>query len=168
MNWLITGGCGFIGLRLIRHLLKQQNQQIRILDNLSVGTREDLAKVSEFVEAPPREFFPSTHSGKPVQLIVGDILDETLIIQSLRHIDVVVHLAANTGVGPSVEDPRSDCATNVMGTFNLLDASRLSKVKRFVFASSGAPVGEVKPPIHEELAPHPVSPYGASKLAGEG
>ena len=168
VNWLITGGCGFIGLRLIRHLLKQQNQQIRILDNLSVGTREDLAKVSEFVEAPPREFFPSTHSGKPVQLIVGDILDETLVIQSLRHIDVVVHLAANTGVGPSVEDPRSDCATNVMGTFNLLDASRLSKVKRFVFASSGAPVGEVNPPIHEELAPHPVSPYGASKLAGEG
>ena len=168
VNWLITGGCGFIGLRLIRHLLKQQNQQIRILDNLSVGTREDLAKVSEFVEAPPREFFPSTHSGKPVQLIVGDILDETLVIQSLRHIDVVVHLAANTGVGPSVEDPRSDCLTNVMGTFNLLDASRLSKVKRFVFASSGAPLGEVNPPIHEELAPHPVSPYGASKLAGEG
>ena len=168
MNWLITGGCGFIGLRLVRHLLKQENQFIRILDNLSVGTREDLAKVSEFVEASRAKIFSSTHSEKPVQLIVGDILDETLVLQTLRNIDVVVHLAANTGVGPSVEDPRTDCLTNVIGTFNLLEAARSAQVKRFVFSSSGAPVGEVTPPIHEELAPHPVSPYGASKLAGEG
>ena len=57
---------------------------------------------------------------------------------------------------------------NVFGTFNMLEASRQQKVKRFVFASSGAPIGEVEPPIHEEKAPRPVSPYGASKLAGEG
>jgi UDP-glucose 4-epimerase len=57
---------------------------------------------------------------------------------------------------------------NVIGTFNMLEASRRNQVKRFVFASSGAPIGEVEPPIHEELAPHPVSPYGASKLACEG
>lgn len=55
-----------------------------------------------------------------------------------------------------------------MGTFNMLEGARHNGVKRFVFASSGAPVGECQPPIHEELAPHPVSPYGASKLAGEG
>ena len=158
VNWLITGGCGFIGLHLILHLLKQQNQQIRILDNLSVGTREDLAKVSEFVEASPPEIFSSIHSEKPVQLIVGDILDDALVLHSLRDIDVVVHLAANTGVGSSVEDPRADCYTNVNGTFNLLEASRSAQNKRFIFASSGAPVGEVIPPIHEELAPHPVSP----------
>ena len=168
MNWLITGGCGFIGLRMVRHLLKQENQHIRILDNLSVGTREDLAKISEFVEGSPKDSFSSAHSEKPVQLIVGDILDQTLVLQSLENIDLVVHLAANTGVGPSVEDPRSDCLTNVIGTFNLLEAARSAQVKRLVFASSGAPVGEVNPPIHEELAPHPVSPYGASKLAGEG
>jgi UDP-glucose 4-epimerase len=57
---------------------------------------------------------------------------------------------------------------NVVGTFNYLDAARQNRVKRFIFASSGAPAGEVEPPIHEELPPHPVSPYGASKLAGEG
>ena len=57
---------------------------------------------------------------------------------------------------------------NVIGTFNMLEAARQNNVKRFIFASSGAPIGECEPPIHEELAPHPVSPYGASKLAGEG
>jgi len=81
---------------------------------------------------------------------------------------VIIHLAANTGVGPSVENPRADCMANVIGTFNYLEAARINNVPRFVFASSGAPAGEVEPPIHEELPPHPVSPYGASKLAGEG
>jgi UDP-glucose 4-epimerase len=57
---------------------------------------------------------------------------------------------------------------NVIGTLNVLEAARQKGVKQFVFASSGAPAGEVEPPIHEEIAPHPVSPYGASKLAGEG
>jgi UDP-glucose 4-epimerase len=56
---------------------------------------------------------------------------------------------------------------NVLGTLNYLEACRSNRVKRFVFASSGAPIGDCNPPIHEELAPHPVSPYGASKLAGE-
>ena len=83
-------------------------------------------------------------------------------------IDVIVHLAANTGVEPSVRNPRADMEANVAGTLNLLEAARRKNVKRFVFASSGAPAGEVDPPIHEEIAPHPVSPYGASKLAGEG
>ena len=58
--------------------------------------------------------------------------------------------------------------TNVIGTFNMLEAARIQGVKKFIFASSGAPVGEDTPPIHKELAPHPVSPYGANKLAGEG
>ena len=67
-----------------------------------------------------------------------------------------------------LEYPRLDMTLNVVGTFNYLEAARLNNVPRFVFASSGAPAGEVEPPIHEELPPHPVSPYGASKLAGEG
>jgi UDP-glucose 4-epimerase len=82
--------------------------------------------------------------------------------------DVIVHLAANTGVGPSVENPFLDMEINVGGTFNVLEAARHHQVKRFIFASSGAPAGECEPPVHEELPPHPVSPYGASKLAGEG
>jgi UDP-glucose 4-epimerase len=82
---------------------------------------------------------------------------------------VIVHLAANTGVMPSIENPRADCMSNVVGTLNYLEAARHNGVGRFVFASSGGTtIGEAEPPIHEEMVPHPVSPYGASKLAGEG
>jgi len=70
-------------------------------------------------------------------------------------------------VAPSVEDPRADCLANVIGTLNYLEAARMGSIERFVFASSGATIGEVEPPIHEEMTPHPVSPYGASKLSGE-
>jgi UDP-glucose 4-epimerase len=69
---------------------------------------------------------------------------------------------------PSIADPLSDCYTNVIGTLNMLEAAHKASARRFVFASSGAPIGEVTPPIHEELPAHPCSPYGASKLSGEG
>ncbi|MCG6878849.1 MAG: GDP-mannose 4,6-dehydratase, partial [Deltaproteobacteria bacterium] len=65
-------------------------------------------------------------------------------------------------------NPVSDMENNVRGTLNMLESARRNGVGRFIFASSGAPVGEVEPPIHEELAARPVSPYGASKMAGEG
>jgi UDP-glucose 4-epimerase len=167
MNWLITGGCGFIGTSLIARLLAQDaKHHIRILDNLSTGSRDDLSSITPFLEISNIEDF--SLSLDIVELFVGDILDESLAYEITKNIDVIVHLAANTGVGPSVENPRLDCYTNVIGVFNYLDAARINKVPRFIFASSGAPIGEVNPPIHEELAPHPVSPYGASKLAGEG
>jgi UDP-glucose 4-epimerase len=168
MNWLITGGCGFIGISLIARLLldTDANHNIRILDNLSTGTRDDLSSVAPFLEVENIDKLSASLDG--IELVVGDILDEDLAYKVTKNIDVIVHLAANTGVGPSVEDPRLDCYTNVIGVFNYLDAARINKVPRFIFASSGAPAGEVDPPIHEELPPHPVSPYGASKLAGEG
>jgi UDP-glucose 4-epimerase len=166
MNWLITGGCGFIGTSLIKTLLQENNQHnIRVLDNLTTGTREDLAIACEYREIQPEQ---AGSAPEGVELIVGDILNEKLATQISHNIDVIVHLAANTGVGPSVENPRADCLANVMGTFNYLEAARINQIPRFIFASSGAPAGEVEPPIHEELPPHPVSPYGASKLAGEG
>ena len=145
---------------------------IRVVDNLSVGTRQDLAMVGTYAEVD-RSAIPvfsqqSSTSAPSVQLVVGDIGDEELALRAGEGIDVVVHLAANTGVAPSVEDPRSDCISNVIGTLNYLESARHNRAKRFVFASSGAPVGECTPPIHEEMVPHPVSPYGASKLAGEG
>ena len=170
-RWLVTGGCGFIGTSLIKTLIKEGGHAIRVVDNLSVGTRDDLAHICDFIEldssAPDFDSSLLTSHSLP-QLIVGDILDDRLALKAAQGMDVIVHLAANTGVGPSVADPRSDCVTNVIGTFNYLEAARQNQVKRFVFASSGAPVGECDPPIHEELAAHPVSPYGASKLAGEG
>lgn len=169
MRWLITGGCGFIGTSLVRNLTAQGGHRIRVLDNLSVGSREDLAAVCPYTEIDADQATISfSESEPPVQLVVGDILDESVALNVARDIDVIVHLAANTGVAPSVEDPRKDCITNVIGTLNYLESARHNGVKRFVLASSGAPLGEQEPPLHEELAPHPVSPYGASKLAGEG
>ena len=164
-RWLITGGCGFVGTSLIARILKDQpDVHICILDNLSVGTTDDLAEVCSFDEVSE-----NTIPDKPgVFLLTGDIRNAELCLAATIGIGCIVHLAANTGVGPSVEDPRADMESNIIGTFNMLEGARLNGVKRFVFASSGAPAGTVEPPIHEELAPHPVSPYGASKLAGEG
>jgi UDP-glucose 4-epimerase len=166
-KWLITGGCGFLGRNLISNLQNEGKTFIRIVDNLKVGTKEDLSAVTDFSEISHDEISSDFPSGK-VELITGDILDKDLAMQACEGMDVIVHLAANTGVAPSVADPRMDCENNVIGTFNYLEAARKNNVKRFVFASSGAPAGEVSPPIHEEMPPHPVSPYGASKLAGEG
>lgn len=170
-SWLITGGCGFIGTALIGRLKAEHPQaRIRVLDNLSVGTKQDLKQVCQFVETSLVR-----NKGKsadvmdcPVELFVGDIKEPEICEICAKDMDIIVHLAANTGVGPSVADPRKDMEANVLGILNMLEAARSQKVERFVFASSGAPVGEVEPPIHEKLAPKPVSPYGASKLAGEG
>lgn len=167
MKWLITGGCGFIGTSLVADLVAEGTHAVRVLDNLLVGGPDELATVTDFRETQATAVVPMTEGGQ-VELVVGDILDPDLALRAASGADVIVHLAANTGVAPSVEDPRGDCVTNVLGTFNLLEAARHDRIRRFVFASSGAPVGEVDPPIHEELAPRPVSPYGASKLAGEG
>ena len=161
-NIVITGGCGFIGHNLIRILL-QRGDRVRVLDNLTVGTRERLREVANVAEsavwAEPR---------KRVSLIVGDIRDKDVCIRALDGADAVVHLAAQCGVIPSIENPLFDCETNILGTVNVLQASVEQGVKQFVFASSSAPLGKTVPPVHEEMVPKPMSPYGASKLAGEG
>ncbi|MDL1976289.1 MAG: NAD-dependent epimerase/dehydratase family protein [Deltaproteobacteria bacterium] len=174
-RWLITGGCGFIGTSLIAHLLKENpTTRIRVLDNFSVGTKEDLAEVCSLSTAPsaldtqPPSLRPQSSILSPVELVAGDIRDYEICLACCQGVDIVVHLAANTGVAPSVENPRADMESNVFGIFNLLEAARINEVNKFIFASSGAPIGECEPPIHEEMAPRPVSPYGASKLAGEG
>ena len=168
MNWLITGGCGFIGTALIRTLKEEGNPGIRVVDNLTVGDRDDLATAADFVEKSSEEPGPMDPDG-PVELVVGDITDGELALRAAEGADAIVHLAARTGVLPSVEDPRGDCWANVFGTLNFLEAARHNGVGRFVFASSGGTViGDVEPPINEEMAPRPTAPYGASKLAGEG
>lgn len=181
-RWLITGGAGFIGCNLIKRLVSESAAYIRVLDNLSVGAREDLNRVCSFSEIDisslptlvkggerrSPDTSPAVPRSSPVQLIVGDIRDASVCFHAAKDMDVIVHLAANTGVAPSVANPRADMEANVVGTLNMLEAARENGTKRFIFASSGAPIGECEPPIHEELAPHPVSPYGASKLAGEG
>lgn len=164
-NILITGGCGFLGVSLIKKLLALQSKNIRLIDNLSVGKKKHLRQVCEFTEINPNNLKGSPNG---LELIVGDIRDQDLAIKVAKGIDTIIHLAANTGVGPSIEKPQVDMSVNIIGTFNYLEASRVNKISKFIFASSGAPIGEVEPPIHEEIPPHPLSPYGASKLAGEG
>jgi UDP-glucose 4-epimerase len=169
MRWLITGGCGFIGRNLLRRATRDADVVFRIVDDLSTGTREELRAVVDFAEfdADDPAIPWSEWTRARVELVRADIRDLALARKLAAGADVVAHLAANTGVGPSVDDPVRDCTMNVLGTLNYLEACRSNGVRRFVFASSGAPIGDCNPPIHEELAPHPVSPYGASKLAGE-
>ena len=164
-NIVITGGCGFIGVNLVRYLLKlEENIRIRIVDNFSVGQPEDLEKICAI-----KRFEANQLNGwqDGVSLVEGDILDEDLAEKICHGADGVVHLAANTGVIPSIENPRMDCMINVLGTFTYLNACLMQSVARFVLASSGAPLGEKMPPIHEEMVARPISPYGASKLCGE-
>lgn len=165
MSWLITGGCGFIGTALVRHLLTKGFENIRVIDNLEVGSRSDLSKITNFTELKPEHLLSRP---KGVELVIGDVCDISLAAMVVKGCKYIVHLAANTGVTPSVKNPRLDCMVNVMGTLNYLEAARSNNVCRFIFASSGAPIGQINPPIHEEIAPHPASPYGASKLSGEG
>jgi UDP-glucose 4-epimerase len=163
-TFLVTGGCGFIGQALIAELLREDTHFIRVVDNLSAGRPENLACHAAVEHVTGAAF------GQPqrrIQLVTGDVRDAELALAACRGVDVVVHLAANTGVAPSLVDPRTDCVTNVIGTLNYLEGARHAGARRFVFASSGATVGECEPPVHELLPSRPVSPYGASKLAGE-
>lgn len=158
----VTGGAGFIGANLVRMLLVH-GYQVTVLDNLSTGRREYLNDL-------------------PIEFIEGDILDTALIRQAVPGHTGVIHLAAQTGVPGSLADPQRDCLINVTGTLNLLEVCRSvgthrrgrtgglagTQGPRFVFASSNAALGRQPPPASEDKAPLPISPYGASKLAGEG
>ena len=90
---------------------------------------------------------------------IGDLSNETYFSGA----EAIVHLAANTGVAPSVDDPIYDCKSNVLGTLNLLECARIGGIDRFVFASSGAPIGEQEPPISEK-AFQTASPMGLLSL----
>jgi len=166
MRWLVTGGCGFIGSSLVGALCRDGGNRVRVVDDLSVGTLSALRAV-----APVEEREASRIAGGPlpgvVEFVRGDVRDAALAPIVARGCDAIIHLAANAGVEQSVRDPQGDCTTNVLGTLHYLEAARLAGATRFVFASSSASVGEAEPPIHEELPPRPVSPYGAGKLAGE-
>lgn len=146
---LVTGGAGFIGVNLGRRLRTVGARPIAY-DSLVTGKVVD-------AEAAGYE-----------QIIEGDIRDADALAGAAHGVDAIVHLAARTGVVDSIEDPRGDAEVNVLGTLNALIAARDGGAGAFVFASSGAPLGSAEPPGHEDLAPRPLSPYGASKLSGEG
>jgi len=147
MHVLLTGGCGFIGVNLTRRLRKE-GEQVTVLDNLSTGNRKPIDALGASV-------------------IVGDVREPEDWIPLAGDIDAIIHLAANTHVPQSIEHPELDMTVNVLGTFNALMAAREKNVSRFVFASSNAPLGKQESPVSESKIPLPISPYGASKLAGE-
>ena len=150
MRVLVTGGAGFVGSNLVTHL-QDQGHDVVVLDDLSAGARPAWWKR----RAGPR-------------CIEGNVEDERAARSAVKGADAVVHLAARPGVADSVARPDLDFRANVLGTFTVLDAARRAGVSRFVLASSGAVLAGATPPLREDMAPAPRSPYGASKLYGEG
>lgn len=149
-NVLITGGAGFIGRHLAAHLTDVGGYAVTVIDNESLGERSqlDLDKV---------------------RFIAGDLRNRDEVDEAVAGQDAIVHLAADTRVMDSIENPVHNFENNVLGTFNLLESCRAQGVNRVVAASTGGAIlGDVPPPVHEEMAPSPTSPYGASKLMLEG
>jgi len=147
---LITGGAGFIGVHLADHLLRSGDYAVTVFDNESLGDRSNLDL-------------------DQVRFVAGDLRSRDDLRSALEGQDAVVHLAADTRVMDSIEDPAHNFENNVIGTFNLLEECRALGVNRIVAASTGgAIVGDVPPPVHERMAAQPTSPYGASKLMLEG
>ena len=152
---LITGGCGFIGANLVEFLLQNTDWNINILDNLSTGKWKDIENIESF--NPDRIKFTN-----------GDIQNKKDVHKAIKMCDYLVNLAAQTGVIPSIKDPLFDAEINILGIINLLTLSGKYNIKKFVHASSSAPLGEQEMPLNEQKVPAPIAPYGASKLAGEG
>ena len=131
---LVTGGAGFIGSNMVRFLL-DKGETVRVLDNFETGKRENLAEVADRVE-----------------VIEGDIRDESAARESVKGVQVLYHLAALGSVPRSVDDPKTSHDVNVNGTFNILEGSRGAKVKRLIFASSSSVYGDSPVlPQHEGL-----------------
>ena len=147
---LVTGGCGFIGANLVRRVAARGlARTIRVVDDESLGSRAAIA-------------------GAGAELVRGDIRDADLLRRALQGIDAVVHLAADTRVIDSIEDPARNFDVNVAGTFRLLSLMREAGVPRLVNASTGGAIlGEAPPPVNEDMPPRPASPYGAAKASAE-
>lgn len=150
LNFLVTGGAGFIGSNIVEVLLKR-GYTVRVLDNFSTGKRENLKQFN-----------------KDIELIEGDIRSYHIVQQAVKGIDVILHQAALPSVPRSIKDPITSNEVNVVGTLNILEAAKDAGVKRVVYASSSSVYGDnPELPKHEKMMPNPLSPYAVSKLAGE-
>lgn len=147
MNFLVTGGAGFIGSALCNRLAAG-GHEVRVIDNLTAG---DPARLD------PRVLFTR-----------GDVADIPKLWTLLQDIDCVYHLAARVSVPESIQYPRDYNHVNVGGTVSVMEAMRDAGVKRVVLASSGAVYGrQTRQPLSEDMTPDPDSPYAVSKLAAE-
>jgi UDP-glucose 4-epimerase len=151
MKALVTGGAGFIGSHLARRLL-EDGHEVRILDNFSTGARPNLAPIEADIE-----------------IVEGDIQSYERAHNAVRDCEVVFHQAALPSVPRSIQDPLTSNAVNVIGTLNILLASRDGGVRRVMFASSSSIYGADRTlPKQESRAPQPMAPYAVAKLAAEG
>ena len=155
---LITGAAGFIGSHACRAFLERGWEVIGI-DNFD-----------PFYERQIKEQGLAGLAGhEAFRFVEGDIRESGALASVLEGVDAVLHLAARAGVRPSIEDPVSYESVNVVGTATLLEACRLAGVRRFVFGSSSSVYGDETPTPFSEDAPAvtPISPYAATKRAGE-
>jgi nucleoside-diphosphate-sugar epimerase len=149
-RYLITGVAGFIGSSLARAVLAQ-GDQVRGIDNLSTGNRENLAEIADRVDF--RE---------------ADLLDLDAVHSACKDVDYIFHEAAIPSVPKSVLDPLGSNRANVDATVNVLVAARDAKVKRVIYAASSSAYGDTPTlPKREDMPPNPISPYAVAKLASE-
>ena len=153
MRWLVTGGAGLIGSHLVDAIIARELGEVTILDSLSRGRRDHLAR----------------HAASPVlRVIEADIRDADAVGRACEGAEVVVHLAARSNVMGSEADVAAACETNVGGSLNVLDAALRAGVGRLVFSSSREVYGDpASLPVAEETPFAPKNLYGASKAAGE-
>lgn len=153
-RYLVTGGAGFIGSHIAERLVRE-GHDVRILDNLSTGRKENL----EAVRAA---------GARRLEWMEGDVRSIETCRRACEGVEFVLHQAALASVPRSIENPVDSTAVNVGGTVNVLTAARESGARRVVCASSSSVYGDTPTlPKREDMAPSPRSPYAASKLAGE-
>lgn len=158
MNILVTGGAGFIGSHVCRRLLSE-GHNVTLIDDFNDYYDPAIKRANVL------------GLGEAVHVVEGDIRDREQIQRLFAEgkFEAVIHIAARAGVRPSVSDPQLYIDTNITGTHHLLEASRQFGVGRFLFASSSSVYGLAKKvPFSEDLPlPQTLSPYAATKLAGE-
>ena len=160
-NVLITGGAGFIGSHLVDRLMAEGDWRITVVDDFN-----------DFYDPEIKHANIAMHlSASRFKLFEADIRDFYSLHEVFREqkFDCIVHLAARAGVRPSLKEPRLYAETNLNGTLNLLELARANGVKQFVFGSSSSVYGENKKVPFSEDDPifNPISPYAATKAAGE-
>ena len=158
---LVTGGAGFIGSHLVERLLSEGGWSITVVDDFNDFYAPEIKRAA----VAPYLFLPNYN------LVEADIRDAAAMARVFEEggFDCVVHLAARAGVRPSLLEPKLYVETNVNGTMNLLELAKVHKVPQFVFGSSSSVYGiNSKIPFSEaDFIQHPISPYAATKAAGE-